>query len=103
MQQTWTLPNDALVIFAGTVNHVGQRYFNTINDPVLADAAYTTENLRLTLESPSDTWELGLWVNNLTNTQYILTAFDLSSTNGVVTRVYAPPRQVGGTVTYHFQ
>lgn len=103
VQQTWMLPSEAALVFEGTVNHVGQRYFNTINDPVLSDAGYTTENLRLTLESPGDRWELGLWIDNLTNTQYILTAFDLSTTNGVVTRVYAPPRQIGGTLTYHFQ
>jgi len=44
-----------------------------------------------------------VWVNNLTNTQYVLSAFDLSTTNGVVTRIYAPPRQVAATFTYHLK
>ncbi len=100
IRKSWTLPTNGLVALQGTVSHVGQRYFNTINHPVLSDNRYTTENLRLSYTDADDRWEAALWVNNLTNTQYILTAFDLSTTNGVVTQAYAPPRQVGVTVTY---
>jgi len=102
IRQSWMLPTHATLSLQGTVNHVGQRYFNTINDPVLSDKAYTVENLRLTYAPDSDRWEAAVWVNNLTNTQYVLSAFDLSTTNGVVTRIYAPPRQVAATFTYRF-
>ncbi len=74
-----------------------------LNDPVLSDRAYTVTNLRLSYAPDSDRWEAGVLVNNLTNTQYVLSAFDLSTTNGVVTRIYAPPRQVAGTFTYRFK
>ena len=39
-------------------------------------------------------------MNNLTNVQYIDTAFDLSTTNGVVTQAYGPPRAAGLSLTY---
>jgi iron complex outermembrane receptor protein len=103
IRQSWMLPNHATLSLQGTVNHVGQRYFNTINDPVLSDTGYTVENLRLSYAPDSDRWEAGVWVNNLTNTQYVLSAFDLSTTNGVVTRIYAPPRQVAATFTYRLK
>ena len=48
-------------------------------------------------------WEASLWGNNLTNSKYVLTAFDLSTTNGVVAQAYGPPRQVAGTLTYWFE
>ena len=103
IRKSWTLPGNGVVSLQGTMNHVGKRYFNTINDPVLSDNRYTVENARLTYVPPNDRWEASLWVNNLTNTQYVLTAFDLSTTNGVVTQVYAPPRQIGASVTYRFK
>lgn len=103
ISQTWLLPNEGTITLQGVVNHVGQRWFNTINDPVLQDGAYTTENARLTYGSPSSDWEFGVWVNNLSNTQYVLTAFDMSTTEGTVNRVYAPPRQFGATITYKFR
>ena len=61
------------------MNHVGKRYFNTINDPVLSDHRYTVENDLLTCLPNDERWEASLWVNNLTDTPYILTAFDLST------------------------
>jgi iron complex outermembrane receptor protein len=103
ISQTWLLPNEGTLTLQGVVNHVGQRWFNTINDPVLQDGPYTIENARLTYGSPSSDWELGLWVNNLSNSQYVLTAFDMSTTEGTVNRVYAPPRQFGATITYKFR
>ena len=103
LSQTWSLPNEATITLGGVVSHVGQRWFNTVNGPTLQDNAYTTENAHLDYDSPNDDWKLGLWVKNLTNTQYVLTAFDMSTTDGTVARVYAPPRQFGATITYRFQ
>jgi len=54
IRQSWMLPNHATLSLQGTVSHVGQRYFNTINDPVLSDKAYTVENLRLSYAPESD-------------------------------------------------
>ena len=103
IRQSWMLPNQATLSLQGTVNHVGQRYFNSINAPALSDNGYTVENLRLTYAAEGDRWEAGVWVNNLTNTQYLLSTFDLSTTNGVESRIFAPPRQVAGTITYRFK
>jgi iron complex outermembrane receptor protein len=82
------------------VNHVGKRYFNTINHPALSDSSYTASNARLSFLAADERWEVALWANNITNEEYLLTAFDLSTTNGTVSQAYAPPRQIGATVSY---
>jgi len=101
IRQEWRLANEATLAAQVTANYVGSRFFNTVNHPVLSDDAYTIANARLTY-SMQDRWDIALWVNNLTNEKYINTAFDLSTTNGVVAQVYAPPRQAGVTFTVHY-
>lgn len=99
VRKHWTLASGT-VSLQGTVNHVGKRYFNTINHPALSDSSYTTTNARLSYMAADERWELALWANNITNEEYLLTAFDLSTTNGVVSHVYAPPRQIAATISY---
>jgi iron complex outermembrane receptor protein len=103
VRKTWSLPDRGVVALQLTGNHVAKRYFNTINHPVLSGDAYTLANARLSFLAASGSWEAALWGNNLTNAKYVLTAFDLSTTNGVVTQAYGPPRQVAGTFTYWFK
>jgi iron complex outermembrane receptor protein len=99
VRKNWTLASGS-VSLQGSVNHVAKRYFNTINHPALSDSSYTTANARLSYLHSDERWEVALWANNITNEQYLLTAFDLSTTNGVVSQVYAPPRQIAATISY---
>jgi len=103
LRKTWPISGNGAVSLQLTGNHVTKRYFNTINHPVLSDDAYTLANARLSYLAESGNWEASLWGNNLTDAKYVLTAFDLSTTNGVVTQAYGPPRQVAGTFTYWFK
>ena len=99
VRKNWTLASGT-VSLQGTVNHVGKRYFNTINHPALSDSSYTVGSARLSYMAADERWEVALWANNITNEEYLLTAFDLSTTNGVVSQVYAPPRQIAATISY---
>ncbi|MEP7310977.1 MAG: TonB-dependent receptor [Pseudomonadota bacterium] len=100
LRKSWLIANRGTVSLSLTGNHVTRRYFNTINHPVLSDDAYTLANARLSYLAANGNWEASLWGNNLTNSKYVLTAFDLSTTNGVVTQAFGPPRQVAGSFTY---
>jgi iron complex outermembrane receptor protein len=102
-RKSWPIAGGRTVSLQVSGNHVTRRYFNTINHPVLSDDAYTVANARLSYLAADGRWEASLWGNNLTNSKYVLTAFDLSTTNGVVTQAYGPPRQVAGTLTYWFE
>jgi iron complex outermembrane receptor protein len=99
LRKTWVLAAGTVAL-QGTVNYVDERYFNTINHPALSDDGYTTGNVRLSYMAPDDRWEVAVWANNVTNEEYLLTAFDLSTTNGVVAQAFAPQRQLGATVSY---
>lgn len=99
VRKNWALASGT-VSLQGTVNHVGKRYFNTINHPAVSDTSYTAGNARLSYMDAEERWEVALWANNITNEEYLLTAFDLSTTNGVVSQVYAPPRQIAATISY---
>jgi iron complex outermembrane recepter protein len=103
LRKSWPIAGGRSVSLQLTGNHVTRRYFNTINHPVLSDDAYTVANARLSYLAADGRWEASLWGNNLTNSKYVLTAFDLSTTNGTVTQAYGPPRQVAGTFTYWFE
>jgi iron complex outermembrane receptor protein len=103
LRKSWHISGSGTVSLQLTGNHVTRRYFNTINHPVLSDDAYTLANARLSYLATDGRWEASLWGNNLTNSKYVLTAFDLSTTNGVVTHAFGPPRQVAGTFTYWFK
>jgi iron complex outermembrane receptor protein len=103
LRKSWPIAGGSSVSLHLTGNHVTRRYFNTINHPVLSDDAYTLANARLSYLAADGSWEASVWGNNLTNSKYVLTAFDLSTTNGVVTQAYGPPRQVAGTFTYWFK
>ncbi|MBS0393899.1 MAG: TonB-dependent receptor, partial [Proteobacteria bacterium] len=100
VRKGWSFANGSQLVAQVTANHVGQRYFNTINHPVLSDNGYTMSNLRLTYKAPSGHWESALWINNVTNVQYVDTAFDMSTTNGVVAQAYGPPRIAGLSISY---
>lgn len=102
IRQDWPVADAGTVAMQLTANHVDKRYFNTVNHPAVAAAPYTVANLRLSYASIADRWDVALWVNNLSNEKYINTAFDLSTTNGVVVQAYAPPRQAGITLTARF-
>jgi iron complex outermembrane receptor protein len=103
LRKSWPIAGGRTVSLQLTGNHVTRRYFNTINHPVLSDDAYTVANARLSYLAADGRWEASLWGNNLTDSKYVLTAFDLSTTNGTVTQAYGPPRQVAGTFTYWFE
>jgi iron complex outermembrane receptor protein len=99
VRKNWDLASGT-VSLQGAVNHVDERYFNTINHPALSDSSYTVGSARLSYLAADERWEVALWANNITNEEYLLTAFDLSTTNGVISQAYAPPRQVAATISY---
>jgi len=54
--------------------------------------SYTTVNGRLTWRGPSDKWEAGVEVDNLTDKEYFYNTFDLSGLAGFAQAQPAPPR-----------
>ena len=63
---------------------------------------YLTANGSVSLTSNDDRWQATLWVKNFTNTKYKVYNLDLGLL-GFVEQMYAPPRQLGGTLRFGFR
>ncbi len=88
----------------GDFNYVDDRFYSTINHPVLSDDDYFVANARLTYTSQDVCWDASLFVNNLTDVERTVYAFDLSyAGGGYGIESYAPPRWVGGSIGYRWK
>ena len=66
------------------------------------EGARTLVNARLSWLSSNSQWEVSAWVQNLTDEDYRIYAFDLTGALGYVQEVYTSPRWYGIGVGYSF-
>ena len=83
-------------------NYVDRRALNGIDHPALFDGSYVVANARIDYTTSNGRWELGLWLKNFTNENYVATTFDLSTFTGILIDVPNPPRWFGGTIRYNW-
>lgn len=76
---------------------------DTISNPTAFAPGYTIFNANFDLRKAfGSNFDLGLWVRNLTNKDYVVGGLGLASVLGVTYRIYGEPRMFGATGTYHF-
>jgi iron complex outermembrane receptor protein len=97
----WAAPWGGVMAIQGDVTYKSSQHFDAFNSPSHREGAYAFGNGRLSWISESGAWELALWAENITDTQYRTYAFDLSFL-GFATDVWAKPRWIGATITYRF-
>jgi iron complex outermembrane receptor protein len=76
--------------------------FTVLCAPVEEEKSYTVANARIGYGSDDGRWEVAAFVNNLTEEEYRVYAFDSSLFSGVVAGVYAKPRTYGLTASFRF-
>jgi iron complex outermembrane recepter protein len=84
------------------VQYTDKFCFTVLCAPVEREAAYTVTNARIGYGPANKRWDISAFVNNLTDAEYRVYAFDSSLFAGVVAGVYAKPRTYGITGTYRF-
>jgi iron complex outermembrane recepter protein len=77
------------------------QYLEGTNSAVSFEKSYAVWNARVDYTTGNDHWNVALWVKNFTDEEYRLYDLDLGLI-GFIEQVYAPPRWVGGTVSYRF-
>ena len=97
----WVVPKGRIAV-ESDARYVGKRYFNTVNHPALVDDGYTILDARVSYETADGHWEVAAWGKNLTNREYNVTGFDLTTTNGTVIYAVSPPRWLGGSIAYRW-
>jgi iron complex outermembrane receptor protein len=80
----------------------GDQFLEGTNSQVSAEDAYSVWNARLDYTTASGRWNFALWEKNFTDTRYRLYDLDLGLL-GFIEQVYAPPRWLGATVSYHWE
>jgi iron complex outermembrane receptor protein len=76
--------------------------FTVLCAPVEEESSYYVANARIGFAAQDGRWEVAAFVNNLTEEEYRVYAFDSSLFSGVVAGVYAKPRTYGLTASYRF-
>lgn len=84
------------------VNHVGKRFYDSVNHPVTQLESFTKVNARLSFGSSDDTWEAAIFVKNLTDEQNSTVRFPLAANLGMSQSLSATPRQFGGQITFRY-
>ena len=83
--------------------HYRSKHFHSITkaDAVTEDG-YHVINARLSWTSADEDWEVAVFVDNLTDENYIVQSFDLATILGWTEEYYGRPRWVGGSINYNF-
>jgi iron complex outermembrane receptor protein len=76
-------------------------YYDSSNNPLLAQGSYGLLNVALRLENVRNNWSVSAWLQNATNKQYSTDALDLSNF-GFDIAVHGPHRVAGVTLEYRF-
>jgi iron complex outermembrane recepter protein len=83
-------------------NFVSKQYFALTNAPDTGQGAYGLLNARLNYTTGDKKWDLGVAVENLTDTHYTTMAFDLAGFLGFAQRFPGRPRWWSVNAAYHF-
>lgn len=86
--------------FQLSASYKGHQFYDSTNDPYLAQPAYWLENVRVAYDVGR--WEVAVYVKNLSNLHYWNDAFDSTSPFGFIQPVVGTPRWFGGELNYRF-
>lgn len=81
----------------------GVQYFSAFNAPVDREWARIIGNARISYVPERSGWELALFVNNVTDKAYRIANIDGSSFLGQTQQTFAPPRWIGGSLTWNIR
>jgi iron complex outermembrane receptor protein len=76
--------------------------FTVLCAPVEKEAGYSVANARIGYAAEDGRWSVAAFVDNITDEEYRVYAFDSSLFAGVVAGVYGKPRTYGVTATWRF-
>lgn len=96
----WSAPGGRMAVQVdGMFND--DMFLEGTNSAVSLENAYSVWNANLSYTTADDRWKATLWVRNFTDEEYRLYNLDLGLL-GFIEQVYAPPRWIGGTVSYRW-
>ena len=77
-------------------------YFNASNTDWAKQKPLWLFNTRVTYKSPSDTFEISAWIENITDQRYTLDVFNLARLRSAILHAIGDPRTYGVTFRVNF-
>ncbi len=91
-----------VVELSGSAAYKAHQFFESNNNPLVAQNGYWLLDARLSYTSPNKRWDVAVLGKNLTGQQYLNFANDLTSGLGLIEEIVGPPRYVGGELVYRY-
>jgi len=101
VEYEFLLPNGFRLVPRAQVDYSSTIYFDSSNNPLLAQSGYMLINGALRLENPGQHYFISAWIKNAANKAYATDALDLSNF-GLDVAVHGAPRTYGVTINYRF-
>ena len=101
-RQEWRLSNGGAVALQANAVYTGDFFLGLTNAAVLAEDGYIVANARATYTLPNEKVTFAVFVNNLTDTEYRVLAFDTSAFFGSIESQFGRPREFGGSIAFSF-
>jgi iron complex outermembrane receptor protein len=98
----YPLPHGDMLDLSGTASYRSHQFFESNNDPLVAQNGYWLLDARLGYQTASKHWEVAVIGKNLTGTKYLNFSNDLTSGFGLIEDIVGPPRYVGGELVYRY-
>ena len=97
----YSIANGDDIDFRWNSSYRSHQFFDSTNDPYIQQDGYWLHNLNVAYQSHQG-WEAGIYVRNVTGTEYTTTSSDLSSPFGLLEPIVGLPRTYGVEMTYHY-
>ena len=91
-----------VVDFSVSATYRAHQFFESNNNPLVAQAGYWLLDARLSWTSPNKRWDVAVLGKNLAGQEYLNFSNDLTSGFGILEEIVGPPRYVGGELTYRY-
>ena len=98
----WDLVSGKIMSAMLSLGYSDTVFKSATNDPLFSADSYSLVDARVAVQNSDQTWELSLWVKNLTDEEYVQEAFGAPDL-GTITRSYGTPQTYGVTFSHFFQ
>ncbi|PCH94686.1 MAG: hypothetical protein COB83_10730 [Gammaproteobacteria bacterium] len=85
-----------------STTYIGEQYFDVLNSELIKQEAYWLSNGKISFINNDETYNISLWVKNITDEEYMTKPFDFSDFGMVLTHM-GTPRSAGIEITVNFE
>lgn len=101
LRYEWPVFNGQIAV-QGDFQYRSEHFFSLTRSEAVTEDGYAIANARLSYTTRDERWQAAVFVNNLTDEEYIVQTFDLATVLGMTEQFYGFPRWVGGSISYRW-